>query len=45
MEKRNKRLPFILETIGETPKQSEINRDVGLDAHQFIWVKKAKENL
>ena len=40
MEKKKYRLPFILETIGETPRQSEINREEGLDAHQFIWVKK-----
>lgn len=42
MEKINLRLPFILETIGETPRQSEIARENGLDAHQFIWVKKGE---
>lgn len=39
MEKYNNRLPFILETIGETPRQSDVIREKGLEAHQFIWVK------
>ena len=38
----NNRLPFILETIGESPKQPEVIRENGLDAHQFIWVKKGE---
>ncbi len=39
MSNINKKLPFILETIGENPKQPSIIRQGGYEYHHIIWVK------
>ena len=42
MNKMNNRLPFVLETIGESLKQPTIIRENEFGVHQFIWVKKGE---
>ena len=42
MEKFDGRLPFILHTIGESPRQLAMSREIGPDFNQFIWVKSGK---
>ena len=39
MNSINKKLPFILETIGESPKQPPVIREDGYEYHHIIWVK------
>ncbi len=40
MENKKQTLPFVLEAIGESPKQPNVCRDEGFQFHQFIWVVK-----
>ena len=42
MEKINRKLPFVLNTIGESPKQQPINRESGAVWNQFIWVREGQ---
>jgi len=36
---RNSELPFVLTTLGESPRQTPVHRPAGFHHHQFIWVK------
>ena len=42
MEQLNLKLPFLLNTIGESPKQQPIDRPEGAPWNQFIWIKSGK---
>jgi AraC-like DNA-binding protein len=37
---RDKRLPFLLSTVGEAIRQGPITREVGREWNQIIWIKK-----